>query len=70
MKSSESSEKHPKVPRLTYRLSEAAALLGASEDWFRENVTPEIRLVRRGRVKLVPHTELERWIDKNSSRVA
>jgi hypothetical protein len=58
------------VPRLAYRLSEAASALGASDDWFRAHVIPEIKLIRRGRKKLVPHSELVRWIAENSSKVA
>lgn len=53
--------------RLAYRVREAADALGVSDDWFVENVLPEVRVVRRGRVKLIPHSELSRWLDANAS---
>lgn len=37
-------------------------------DFFEENVAPELRLIRRGRKRLVPVTELERWIAENTER--
>ena len=42
--------------------AEAAASLGVSRDFFDEHVLPELRIVRRGRLVLVPVAELQRWL--------
>jgi excisionase family DNA binding protein len=47
---------------------EAAAALGVSRDFFDEHIAPELRIVRRGRRRLVPVRELERWLDLSASR--
>jgi hypothetical protein len=51
------------VPRKALGLEEAATSLGVSTDYFKEHIAPELRIVRRGRRKLVPVTELDRWLD-------
>jgi hypothetical protein len=53
--------------RLALRIEEAAAALGVSHDFFAEHIAPELRFVRRGRVKLVAVNEIERWLDRNAS---
>jgi excisionase family DNA binding protein len=50
------------VPRLALSVEEAAASLGVSWDTFHERIEPEIRLVHLGRRKLVPVSELQRWL--------
>lgn len=55
--------------RLMLRQPEAAEALGISEDSFVRYVAPEINMVRRGKLRLAPITELDRWIDENSVRV-
>jgi hypothetical protein len=57
------------LPRLAFRVGEAAAVLGVSEDFFTEHIAPELRWVRRGAVKLVSLRELERWLDSSASKV-
>ncbi len=52
--------------RLTLRVREAAEVLGMCEDSFSRHVAPEVAMVRRGKLRLVPLKELERWIDGNS----
>jgi hypothetical protein len=52
---------------LALRPAEAAAALSVSEDFFEEHVRPEIRVVRRGRLVLVPVRELERFLDRNAA---
>jgi hypothetical protein len=47
---------------------EAAAALGMSLNSFERHVQPTIRLVRLGRIRLVPVRELERWLGENASR--
>ena len=64
-----------RVPRLALTRAEAAHALGAeaahalgmSVDSFERYVQPDIRIVRRGRMRLVPVVELERWLDQNAS---
>jgi len=55
--------------RLTLSPAEAAAALGVSRDFFDAHVKPELRVVRRGRLVLVPVRELERWVEQNSAAV-
>jgi hypothetical protein len=49
------------VPRVTLRRDEAAAALGMSLDSFERHVQPHIRMLRLGKMRLVPMSELERW---------
>lgn len=59
------------VPRFALTPPEAAAAIGVGPDFFEENVAPELRLIRRGRKRLVPVTELERWVaDAASAPIA
>ena len=53
--------------RLALSPDEAAAALGVSRDFFDEHVMIELRVVRRGRRRLVPLRELEAWIDREAS---
>jgi hypothetical protein len=57
------------IPRIALTPPEAAAALGVGPDFFDENVAPELRLIRRGRKRLVPVSELERWTTENSEQV-
>jgi hypothetical protein len=52
--------------RLTLTRVEAARTLGISMDSFERHVQPEVRAVVRGRLRLYPLSELQRWIEKNS----
>ncbi len=58
-----------RVPRLALRPDEAAESIGVSRAFFFESVLPELRVVRRGRLRLVPVVALEEWLDRNASRV-
>ena len=49
------------VPRIALTREEAAAALGMSLDSFEKYVQPHLRMIRRGRLRLVPVPELERW---------
>ena len=53
--------------RLALSPDEAAAAVGVSRDFFDEHVAPDLRIVRRGRRKLVPVAELERWLDESAA---
>lgn len=57
---------HNDVPRLAVTKREAAQALGVSEDYFDEHIAHEIRMVRRGRRRLIPIRELERWLDTHA----
>jgi hypothetical protein len=37
-----------------------------SVDFFDEHIAPELRTVRRGRRRLIPVRELERWVDEQA----
>ncbi|HWH43553.1 MAG TPA: hypothetical protein VNT32_02370 [Thermoleophilaceae bacterium] len=54
--------------RLALTRAEAAEALGMSMDSFERYVQPELRLVRRGRLRVVPVRELERWLEANAER--
>jgi hypothetical protein len=56
------------IPRIALTPAEAAAAIGVGPDFFDANIAPELRLIRRGRKRLVPVTELERWATENASR--
>ena len=58
------------IPRLALSRDEAAAALGMSLNSFERHVQPTIRLVRLGRMRLVPVGELERWLGENAERAA
>jgi excisionase family DNA binding protein len=53
--------------RLALSKCEAADALGVSVDFLEEHVMHELRVVRRGRRRLIPVRELERWLDANAS---
>ena len=55
------------VPRVTLTKPEAAAALGISVDSFERHVQPEVRVIRRGRMRLIPLRELERWAAENAA---
>lgn len=56
------------IPRIALTPAEAAAAIGVGPDFFDENVAPELRLIRRGRKRLVPVSELELWVTKSAGR--
>lgn len=57
------------IPRIALTPAEAAAAIGVGPDFFDEKVAPELRVIRRGRKRLVPVTELELWAAENAERV-
>jgi excisionase family DNA binding protein len=54
------------VPRTALTREEAAQSLGLSLDSFERHVQPSIRLVRLGRMRLVPVHELTRWLEQTA----
>lgn len=57
------------VEPLALRVGQAARALGVSDEFFAQYVAPEVSVVRRGRAKMVPVTELRRWLSENGQRV-
>jgi excisionase family DNA binding protein len=55
------------VPRITLTREEAAESLGISVDSFERYVQPHVRIIRRGKLRLVPVAELKRWADEEAS---
>jgi hypothetical protein len=47
---------------------QAAQLLGCSLDSFERHIQPDLKLVRKGKLRLVPVSELERWVSENAER--
>jgi hypothetical protein len=62
----ESAASERPVPRIALSRQEAADSLGMSVDSFERYVQPHVKLVRRGSMRIVPVTELERWIAENA----
>jgi hypothetical protein len=56
------------VVRVALTREEAAAALGMSLTAFEQHVQPELRVIRRGRLRLIPVRELERWADAAAER--
>jgi hypothetical protein len=56
------------IPRYALTREEAAAALGMSLNSFERYVQPEVRLIRRGRIRLVPVEELRRWANDAAER--
>jgi hypothetical protein len=56
------------APRLALRPNDAALALGVSRSFFFASILPELRVVRCGRLRLVPISELERWLDRHAAR--
>jgi excisionase family DNA binding protein len=54
--------------RLALSQQEAAEALGVSPDFFQQHLGHEIRCVRRGRRRLYPVSELQRWLDEQATR--
>jgi excisionase family DNA binding protein len=50
--------------------TETAASLGVSRRFLYDHVLPELRVVRVGRCRLVPVSELRAWVDANAARAA
>jgi excisionase family DNA binding protein len=63
-----SSDFRERSSRIALTRTEAAEALGISVDSFERYIQPELRLIRRGRLRLIPVVELTRWIETNAAR--
>ena len=54
------------IPRVALTREEAAAALGMSLDSFERYVQPSLRMIRRGRLRLVPVSELTLWAEREA----
>jgi hypothetical protein len=52
--------------RLAVTRAEAAQALGVSINSFERHVQPELKIVRRGKLRLIPVREIERWLEENA----
>jgi hypothetical protein len=57
------------IERIAYEPTEAAIALGVGLTFFKSEIAPELRVVRRGAKRLYPVAELERWVDENAEQV-
>lgn len=57
------------VPRLALTPTEAAAALGMGLTSFKKYVQPQLRIVRRGKLRVIPISEVERWAEENAERL-
>jgi excisionase family DNA binding protein len=60
----------PVLPRLALSKAEAAEVLGVSVDFFEEHIQPDLKIVYKGRRRLIPVRELEKWLEANGARAA
>lgn len=54
------------IPRLALTREEAAAAIGMSLDSFERHVQPTLKLVRLGKMRLVPIGELQAWLEQRA----
>jgi hypothetical protein len=57
----------PRPLRLALTPSEAAQALGCSRDFFDEHIGPELRWVRRSRLKFAAIAEIEDWLRRSAA---
>jgi excisionase family DNA binding protein len=56
----------PHQLRLALTPTEAAQALGCSRDFFDKHIGPELRWVRRGRLRFVAIAEVEDWLHRSA----
>ena len=57
------------APILALSVEQACEALGVSWDTWRAHIEPEVPLVRLGRRKLIPVSELQAWLDRHAESV-
>jgi excisionase family DNA binding protein len=58
-----------KAGRMALTKAEAAEALGISVDHLERHVLRDVKVVRSGRLRLIPTTELEAWLERNAARL-
>lgn len=59
----------PQIPALALNVEDAAASLSMSWDTFKAHVMPDLRIAYVGRRKVIPVSELTRWLDEHAEAV-
>jgi hypothetical protein len=54
------------VPPIALNKADAAMALSMSIDSLERHVIPSVRVIRRGRLVLIPMAELRRWASDNA----
>jgi hypothetical protein len=57
------------IPRVALTRQEAAEALGMGLTSFEQYVQPHVKIVRRGKLRVIRVAELERWAEENEERV-
>jgi excisionase family DNA binding protein len=61
--------RHQNALILALSVEQACEALGVSWDTWRVHIEPDVRLVRLGRRKLIPVSELQAWLDRHAESV-
>ena len=57
------------APTLALSVEQACEALGVSWDTWRAHIEPDVRLVRLGRRKLIPVSELQAWLERHAESI-
>jgi excisionase family DNA binding protein len=68
METETGANQHRAELRLALTKREAAAALGVSVDSFERHIQSDLRVVRRGRLRLFALAEIERWLRENGAK--
>jgi excisionase family DNA binding protein len=63
------SDRKQSAAALALSVEQACEALGVSWDTWRAHIEPDVRLVRVGRRKLIPVSELQAWLDRHAESV-
>lgn len=61
-------QKKAPTPKIALSPTEAAEALGISRDSFDRHIRPELPVVYRGRLVLIPVKALDDWLEKNARK--
>src|ERR1019366_2180290 len=61
--------KNRSAPALALSVEQACEALGVSWDTWRAHIEPDVRLVRLGRRKLIPVSELQAWLERHAESI-
>jgi hypothetical protein len=59
----------PAIPRVSLTRQEAAEAMGMGLTSFEKYVQPHVKIIRRGKLRVIRVAELERWAEENEERV-